>query len=425
MPATGETPPRPHPVSPSQPIVVFDFADPVFQADPYPTYAALREREPIAYRERDGFRSFWVTRYDAVERVLRDPRFRSATTPPELLQPGIPETFRRLGALLENMMLLQNGADHARLRGLVNKAFTPRTVEKLRPRVESIADALIDAVQTRGSGQMDVIADLATPLPVLVVAELLGIPTDDQPQFKKWSDDIAVVLDGSVRTEGLPRAAQSAGELAAFLRDVVAARRRDPREDLLSAMIAARDRDEALSDVELTANAILLLLAGHETTTNLVGNAVLALCRHPQEFEKLRREPERAEAAVEECLRFDPPVQLTARMPREDVWFDGVRFFPEAEVTLSIGAANRDAARFADPERLDIGRFEGSGRKLRHLSFGLGAHFCLGAPLARLEGAIAVQRMATRLPAFELARPDPPRRPGLVLRGLASLPIRF
>ena len=421
MTASGEFAAEPFP----QPIVSFDFADPVFQADPYPTYRALREREPVAYRETEGFGTFWLTRHHDVVRVLRDPRFHSPGAPPELLAPGVPEKFRRLGELLEHMMLLKDGADHARLRGLLNKAFTPRMVRGLEPRIESIADGLIGAANARGRGGMDVIADLATPLPVQVVAELLGVPTREQPRFKKWSDEIAVVLDGSVRTAGLPQAAESAAELAAFLRDVVTERRKHPREDLLSAMITARDEQDALSDDELIGNAILLLLAGHETTTNLIGNGLLALLRHPEQMRRLRSEPHLAPAAVEECLRYDPPVQLTSRKPEQDVVIDGVRIPSGKEVTLSFGAANRDPEQFEDPERFDIARFEGAGKAGRHLSFGLGAHFCLGAPLARLEAAVAFRRLATRLPELELADPEPRRRPGLVLRGLSSLPIRF
>ncbi len=405
--------------------IAFDFADPAFQADPYPTYAALRTHEPIAHRLSDGFESYWLTRHVDVVGVLRDPRFYSPAAPDELQQAGIPEKFRRLGQLLDHMMLLRDGADHARLRGLVNKAFTPRMVQKLEPRIESIADGLIGAACSRGRGEMDLIAALATPLPVMVVAELLGVPTQEQPRFKQWSDQIAVVLDGSVRTAGLPQAADAAGELAEFLRGVVKERRSEPREDLLSAMIAARDEEGALSDDELIANAILILLAGHETTTNLIGNGILALLQHPEELQRLRRQPSLAEAAVEECLRFDPPVQLTARKPREAVEIRGTRILPDIEVTLSIGAANRDPAEFEDPERFDITRFAAPNRPGRHLSFGLGTHFCLGAPLARLEGAIALRRLVERLPEFKLADPEPPRRPGLVLRGLASLPIHF
>jgi hypothetical protein len=408
------------------PIVPFDFADPEFQADPYPTYAKLRELEPIAYRENeDGFRNFWLTRHEDVVAVLRDPGYYSPAAPDELRQPGIPEKFRRLGELLDHMMLLRDGIDHARLRSLVNKAFTPRMVQKLVPRIESIADGLIGAACSRGRGEIDVISAIATPLPVFVVAELLGVPTHEQTRFKQWSDEIAVVLDGSVRTAGLPQAADSAAELADFLRGVVAERRRRPQQDLISAMIAARDEKDVLTDDELIANAILILLAGHETTTNLIGNGLYALLQHPEELQRLRRTPSLAEAAVEECLRFDSPVQLTARKPHDDVEFRGTRIPADTEVTLSLGAANRDPAVFEDPERFDVTRFAPPNRPGRILSFGLGSHFCLGAPLARLEGAIALRRLVERLPEFKLAEPTPPRRAGLVLRGLASLPIRF
>ncbi len=406
-----------------EPIVEFDFADPAFQADPYPTYRALRELEPIAFREQDGFQAFWLTRFEDVEAVLRDSRFTSAEGPPELRQPGVPEKFRRLGVLLENMMLLRNGADHARLRSLVNKAFTPRMVQKLVPRIEQITDSLLDAALDRETDELDVIRDLATPLPVLVVAELLGVPSEDQPRFKEWSDDIAVVLDGSVRTAGLPAAAESASALAEYLRDVVAKRRAEPREDLLSAMAAARDDRDALTDDELIANAILILIAGHETTTNLIGNGTLALLRNRDELARLQMRPDLAEAATEECLRFDPPVQLTARHPIEDVPFRGTCLFPGAEVTLSFGAANRDPACFEDPERFDITRFAKGTKARRHLSFGHGLHFCLGAPLARAEGAVALRRLVTRLPGIALSDESPPRRPGLVLRGVSALPV--
>ncbi len=405
------------------PIVEFDFADPVFQADPYPTYAALQRMEPIAPRQVDEFLAYWVTRHADVISVLRDSRFESPGSPTELLQEGVPEKFRRLGQLLQRMMLLRDGVDHARLRGLANKAFTPRMVQTLAPRIEAITDQLLDAALATGRKEIDLIAELATPLPVLVIAELLGVPTEELPRFKKWSDEIAIVLDGSVRTAGLPQAAESATELAEFLRGVVIARRANPRSDLLSAMIAARDEDDALTDDELIANAILILLAGHETTTNLIGNGAYALLQHPEELERLRMHPELAESATEECLRFDPPVQLTSRIPTEDLVFQGTRVPTGAEVTLSFGAANRDPRVFPEPDRFDIRRFAAPQKAGRHLSFGLGTHFCLGAPLARLEGAIALQRIAERLSEFELATLEPPRRAGLVLRGLASLPI--
>jgi cytochrome P450 len=316
------------------------------------------------------------------------------------------------------MMLLKDAPDHTRLRGLVNKAFTPRVVDGLRPRAAAIVEELLDAVQP--SGRMDVIRDLATPLPVIVIAELLGIPGADRERFKEWSDEIAVVMDGSIRTAGLPAAARSAGELAAYLGTQVAARRASPRDDLLSRLIAARDREDALSEEELIATCVLILLAGHETTTNLIGNGMLALGEQPEAQERLRRDPALARSAVEEALRFDSPVQLTSRVALERVEIAGVPLEPGVEVDLSFGAANRDPAQFPDPDRFDVERAPN-----RHLSFGLGAHFCLGAPLARLEAQVAFEAIATRIPGWKLERSGVRRRPGLVLRGLESLPIEF
>ncbi len=399
------------------PIVEFDSASEPFQNDPYPTYAALRAREPMAYREPGTYRAIWFTRHADVTAILRDPRFHPQQGPDELNGPGIPERFRRFGEILRDMMLLKSGADHARLRGLVNKAFTPRRVAGLETRIEAITAKLLDDVDARGDGRSDLIADLATPLPVLVIADLLGIPAEDQPRFKHWSDKIAVVLDGSIRAAGIVEAADAAAELSEYLRAVVDERRAEPRDDLLSALAAARDEDDALSDDELVANAILLLAAGHETTTNLIGHGVLALLRHPDELARLQSDPELAPLAVEEALRFDPPVQLTARTPSEPVvWHDHV-IEPGVECTLSIGAANRDEEVFDDPERFRIDRKPG-----RLLSFGHGAHFCVGAPLARLEGTVAFRQVAARWPELALAE-EPPRRPGLVLRGLAALPV--
>jgi cytochrome P450 len=247
----------------------------------------------------------------------------------------------------------------------------------------------------------------------------LGVPINDQGRFKTWSDDIAVVLDGSVRGSGLPAAADSAAELSEYLRAVVVQRRQEPREDLISRMIAARDHNDALSDDELVANCILLLLAGHETTTNLIGNGALALMRHPDQLERLRRDPTLAASAVEECLRYDAPVQLTSREPLEDLELFGVKFPKGIEIDVIIGSANRDERRFENADQLDI------GRDAHHVSFGHGAHFCLGAPLARLEGEIALGRLAKRLPELALDTDDLVWRPGLVLRGLQSLPVSF
>ena len=397
-----------------------ELESPAFQADPYGTYASLRASTPICYIERQGSPTWWLTRYDDVVAMLRDPRLSAARETGDLQGPGVPERFQRFGQMLGCMMLLKDEPDHQRLRGLVNKAFTPRMVVQLRPRVEAIAERLLADTMARGESGMDVIRDLATPLPVVVIAELLGIPAQDQGRFKQWSDRIAVVLDGTVRPDGLPEAVESAGELGEYLLHVIHARRRDPRRDLISAMAGARTGEDALSDDELVANCTLLLVAGHETTTNLIGNGMLALLRHPEQLKYLCENPGAIANAVEECLRYDPAVQMTSRLPRVDVEFRGVCFSKGVEVGLILAAANRDPDRFEAPDRFDVCR-----RGAAHLSFGHGGHFCLGAPLARLEAEIALSSLLRRVPHIELERQDLPRLPGVVLRGLRSLPVRF
>jgi cytochrome P450 len=397
--------------------IQFDPSSPEFQRDPYPVYRRLRQEDPIA---RLADPDLWlVTRYADVVAIFRDPRFRTGDmgNNEDLLPladriPGIAmvlEAFR-------NMMLFQNPPDHTRLRGLVNKAFTPRRIEGLRPRIDAIVEDLLGACSTRG--EFDLIGDFAVPVPVVVIAELLGVPAEDRERLKEWSRRLAVMLDGTVRMAGIPDAASAAGELVEYLVGIVERRRREPRDDLISAMIAAQDRDDALTDRELLSNSVLLLIAGHETTTNLIGNGSVALLEHPDQLERVRGEPELIRSAVEELLRFDSPVQLTSRYPLEDLEWDGHKFREGQEVNLMLGAANRDPEVFADPERLDVARADN-----RHVSFGFGAHFCLGAPLARLEGQIAVGALARRFPRLAIAG-EPVRRPGVVLRGYASVPVR-
>ena len=406
-----------HPVASRE--VLEQFESPVFRADPYRTYAAIRATTPICYIESRDPPTWWLTRYDDVVAMLRDPRLSAARETADLQGPGVPEKFQRFGQMLGGMMLLKDGSDHQRLRSLVNKAFTPRMVEKLRPRIEVIVERLLDDMLARGEAGMDVIRDLATPLPVVVIAELLGIPVQDQVRFKRWSDRITVVLDGTVRSGGLPEAVESAGELGEYLQHVIYARRRDPRQDLISAMVSARSGADALSDDELVANCTLLLVAGHETTTNLIGNGMLALMRHPDQLKHLCENPDAIANAVEECLRYDPAIQMTSRVPSVDVEFRGVCFSKGIEVSLILAAANRDPDRFEAPDHFDIGR-----RGAPHLSFGYGTHFCLGAPLARLEAEVAISALLRRAPHIQLELQDPPRLPGVVLRGVTSLPVR-
>lgn len=403
-------------MTPLSEFELFDPRDPVFQADPYPAYARLRAERPVARLTPRGELFYWLTRYDDVASVLRDPRFSAEKVPSEMFAPGVPESFRRLGELLTRMMLVRDPPDHTRLRGLVNKAFTPRVVAGLRARIEDVVDGLVGAVQPAQG--MDAIRDLATPLPVVVIAELLGVPAIDRDRFKTWSDQIAVVLDGSVRTAGLPAAASACAELSEYLRGELAVRRRAPREDLLSRLLEAHEAEDALTEDELVATAVLILLAGHETTTNLIGNGVLALADYPEAFERLRREPALVPTAVEEMLRFDAPVQLTSRILREPFELRGEKLEAGVEVEVMVGAANRDPEVFPAPDRFDPAR-----EPNRHLAFGLGAHFCLGASLARLEAQVAFTALLRRWPRLEVDRPGVRRRAGLVLRGLEALPI--
>jgi cytochrome P450 len=393
--------------------IPFNPMDPDFVADPYPTYRRLRSEDPVHLSPL----GFWVlTRYDDVVATLRDPRFAK--------EPMIAAVAARLGippASIGISMLDRDPPDHTRLRSLASKAFTPRVVEALRPRIQQIVDALLDGVA--GAGTMDLIEQFAYPIPVSVICEMLGVPVADHEQFKGWSLDLARGLDSIMlgpESDVAKRSGQAREGLTSYFRALIAERRTAPRGDLLSALIAAEEAGDKLSEPELLAMCILLLVAGHETTVNLIGNGVLALLRHPDQFRMLRERPELIGTAVEELLRFDGPVQRTARTPTEDVTLGG-RTIPKGEIVMPfIGAADRDPAQFRDPERLDITRTEN-----RHVAFGLGIHFCLGAPLARIEGQIAINTLLRRLPKLALAVERPEHRHSLTLRGLVALPVSF
>ena len=404
----------------------FDFTRPEFRRDPYSTYRALRESAPLHRLER-GRTRFWVlTRHEDVLAVLRDGRMsvqRAMQPKAPPIDPAIdPATLHPLARALRvfaRVMLFRDPPDHTRLRGLAAKAFTPRMVEALRPRIAAMVDELLAPLADGAS--FDVVAELAEPLPILVIAELLGLPASDRKELKRWSDDLAAMLDGSIALQHLGAAVQSAGEVIAYLREHLEARRHAPREDLLTAMLAARERDQNLDDDEILATALLVMGAGHETTTNLIGNGVLALLRHPDQLARLQREPALLPAAVEEILRFDSPVQATSRVPTTPIELHGRTIVPGEEIGLLLGAANRDPAVFQDPDRLDLGRGDS-----RHLSFGFGIHFCLGAGLARLEGQLALGGLVAKAPRLAPAfrEEDLEWRPGWLQRGLAQLAVR-
>ena len=400
-----------------------DFTSPAFRRDPYPVYRALRERAPVLFGARGPFRFTLVSRHADVVAVLRDPRMSvdrpfQPKPPTDDVDPATLHPLARALRALSRIMLFRDPPDHTRLRGLVGKAFTPRMVEALRPRVAALVDELL-APRLRDGG-LDLVRDFAEPLPILVIAELLGLPAEDRGSLKRWSDELAVMLDGSIAMQHIGRAVQSAVEVIDYLRVHLEAKRRDPKDDLISAMLSAQERDR-LTDDEILGTVLIVMGAGHETTTNLIANGVLALLRHPGELARLRAEPQLVGSAVEEVLRFDSPVQATSRVPQADFEIGGGTVAKGTEIGLLIGAANRDPAVFPDPDRFDVARADN-----RHLSFGLGIHFCLGAGLARLEGQVALGSLAARAPALALDCADDALawRPGWLLRGPTRLPIR-
>ncbi len=384
--------------------------------DPVPAYRRLRESTPIRWNRWQG--TWLLSRYEDVTAVLRDPRFSTDRTRllPFRMMRSASRRHPDFVSLLDRNLLILDGDEHRRVRGLVSKAFTPRRVEALRPRIEGIVDELLDAAAARG--EMELVHDLAHPLPVIVIAELLGVPLEDRERFRAWSGDVVQILDLLSGREGLRPAWRGAEGLAGYFRGLLAERRRAPKDDLLSAMLAAEEDGRALAEADLLALSALLLAAGHETTTNLIGNAVLALLRHPGERKRLQDDPSRMPGAVEEFLRFDSPVQLTDRVITEDLDFRGHHFRRGQLAVCLLGAANHDPARFPDPDRLDITRGDRG-----HLAFGLGPHVCLGAPLARLEAELALAGLLRRFPDFSGPIEPPARRASIVLRGPTALPL--
>ncbi|QKW38256.1 cytochrome P450 [Actinomadura sp. NAK00032] len=382
-----------------------------FSEDPYSAYAELRASGPVHPIDfPEGATAFLVVDHEHGRAALSDPRLSK-----DVAHSAVPVNGEQF---FGGTMLAMDPPDHTRLRGLMAKAFTSRRVERLRPRVEEIAGGLLDGIAARGAA--DLIEDLAVPLPVQVICELLGVPASDRARFREWT---AVLTVPALTSEARAHRREVARAFNGYLTEVIAERRARPEDDLVSALIGARDGDAALTEPELLAAIALLLIAGHETTVNLIGNGVLALLREPEQAELLRARPELLPSAIEELLRYDGPVERASqRIALEDLEIAGT-FVPKgAWVHVSLGAADRDPAVFDDPDRLDVTR-----APKRHVAFGHGLHFCLGAPLARLEGQIAIGGLLDRFPDLALAVPaDDLRhhRTGSIVRGLVALPVR-
>jgi cytochrome P450 len=384
-------------------------------ADPYPYYARLRSTAPVYWV--DQFGGWVLSRYADVTTVLRSPNTSSdrANKAPQQAGPEC-EALKEVRA---HSMLDTDPPQHTRLRSLVNKAFTPKTVEELAPFIRAFVDKALDPALARG--RMDVMADLAFPLPATVIAEMLGVPPEDRDRFKHWSDEASVALGNppsNLSPEVLRESVEGVRALQAYFRDIIGRRRAEPRDDLISGLLKAQEEGDRLSDRELLANCVLLLIAGHETTTNLIGNGTYALLRHPDQLKRRRDDPSLIPTAVEELLRYDSPVQFTHRILTADVELGGQTLRVGKTVLLLLAAANRDPEQFPDPDKLDVGRPNN-----KHVAFGLGSHFCLGAPLARLEGCLVIEALLQRAPNLRLDGPPPRYRQNFNLRGLESLHV--
>jgi cytochrome P450 len=394
------------------------------QADPFREYARALVEEPVSrFEAMPGMGFTSVTRYDDCVAILRDPeRFSSdgASYGPALFQRA---SFGE--GEVPRSMLVQDPPTHTRLRGLVSRAFTPRLVAQLEPRIRAITTDLLDQVQH--TGRIDVVDDLAYPLPVIVIAEILGVPAEDRDDFKRWSDMLVAALGGGLMPSRVTEQAQAAREeFIAYFTRVFEQRRAEiaagtTREDLVTNLLRLEQTEDALTPGELLAMCILLLVAGNETTTNLIANAILALDARPDLRDRLVADPSLIPGAIEEVLRCYGPVQATIRFPKADTEFRGTTLPARQPVIVWLAAANRDPAQFPDPDTFDITR-----EPNRHLSFGLGVHFCLGAPLARLEAKVALEELLARLPNLRRDAAEPlPRIPSFIFYGVKSLPMAF
>ncbi|MCZ6860330.1 MAG: cytochrome P450 [Alphaproteobacteria bacterium] len=400
-------------------IQAFDLRAPGILADPYPLFARLRADDPVHWSA--ALKGWVLTRYDDVKTCMTDKRFSADRISPfrdalpEAERASISDLVRDLG----HWMVFTDPPLHTRLRGLANQAFTSSSIERMTPDIEQLVDRLIDGFIERG--ETDLIRDFAFPLPVMVIAEMLGVTLHDITEFKRWSDDLAAFVGSAQMTPDKRQRAQAAVEaLEALFGELMADRRSAPREDMISRLIAASDEDGGLSDEQLVATCVLLLFAGHETTMNLIGNGFLALARNPGELTKVANEKGLVISAVEEALRYEGPGLALTRVALESIEMHSKVLQPGDRIFAMVAAANRDPAEFADPERLDV-----TGQPNRHLTFGHGIHFCMGAPLARLEGRIAYAALAGRLAQLELLDPDPEWIDSLSLRGVRSLKLGF
>jgi pimeloyl-[acyl-carrier protein] synthase len=388
---------------------------PELRADPYPFYHRLRAFEPV---HKLPFGIWLVSSHEHVSQILRDGRFSSDERNAAVQAISGYDAKAAFTKVFETMLVFRDEPDHKRLRDLVQKAFTRKVVENLRPRIESVVGQLTAGFAERGGG--DLISEFAYPLPVVVICELLGVPVEDRDRFQHWARDFARRFEVQLlRTpESEERGDAATGKLLEYFEGLLESKRKTPGNDVMSSLNSVEDQGDRLTHDEVLATCLLLLLAGHETTANLLGNGVLALLRHRDQWERLVVEPALVRPAVEELLRYDSPVQVIERIALKEMSIGDQTIAPGEQLGILLGAANRDPQRFPDPDRLDIGRDDEP-----LISFGAGVHFCLGAPLARLEARIALDSVVRTFPNLQLATDEPKWRPSFVLRGLEELPV--
>lgn len=387
-----------------------------FYQDPYPIFAKLRSEAPVFWSEKGDY--WLVTSYEFAREILGDLHFEKGARrfkALDMLAKFIPNN--EMLCFRQKSMLNQNPPDHTRLRSLVNKAFTPSMIAKMRSHIESIANDLLDKVESKR--EFDLVADFSFPLPATVIAEMLGVPAQDRDRFKGWSHALVGVLEPNPRVLNVAKTIHAYKELTDYLKPLVEERRKEKREDLISALVESEEEGNRLTEAELLSNTVLLLIAGHETTTNLIGNGILALLRNPEQMDALKQNPDLMPGAVLEFLRYDSPVQMVRRIADCEMEIGGKEVLPEQNVIVALGAANRDPSMFAEPDKLDITRANAG----KHLAFGHGIHHCLGSTLAETEAQIAIGSMLRRLPNFKLKTEKLEHKEPFSLRGLKSLPL--
>jgi cytochrome P450 len=395
-----------------------DMLTPDRAADPYPFFDHLRQTDPVHWSDR--YRAWFIMRWDDVFTSLRDPRFSSDRVKP-VFDTKLTDEQRTARKptfdILQHWMVFNDPPEHTRLRGLVNRAFTPKAVNALRPRVEEVVAEQLDEI--RDQGTVDLIRDFAFPIPAVVIAELMGVPASERDLFKGWSDSIMALVFGAAGVaDRREHAQQSLQELASYLHDLVRQYRKDPGENLISDLTVAQDADDRLSDDEIVSTCVLVLFGGHETTTNLIGNGIRSLLHHPDQLARLLADPGLLTSSIEELLRYDGPSKMEVRRAAEAIELRGQAIGEGDQIYFVQASANRDPDAFDNPNALDLARTPN-----RHCGFGFGVHYCLGAPIARLEGSIAIDALIRHLPGLRLGDEPEVWHPTLISRGMRSFTV--